>query len=274
MKKVLIVLMMIVLLMPLAAQEMVQGTMGDDDKVQMEAAVRVIYAGHTAMRLQDFYKSFYQDRFGPEHLISDSASVRRYLLQELQTADTGGLLFEPVGMHHNYIRVYLRAVQDSLIDAYELVEAFIGSASQARKRHYACSWQEEWRQLVATIDRLQLPLSDLDADKLRIAQMLQDEGDVAVTHSTSYREAYHPHYRIVCEERFMRDFLPRFQKDKVVVIAIDVDVDKELLQRIIARLNVSVLNDVKDDNTMVLRVPDSLSVRYVLEQLRQVAGVR
>ena len=37
--------------------------------------------------LQDLYKSFFQDRFGPGHIIADEASAMRYLQYELATMD-------------------------------------------------------------------------------------------------------------------------------------------------------------------------------------------
>jgi len=240
---------------------------------QMETTVRQLYASHPQMRLQDFYKSFFQDRFGPEHLITDSASVRHYLLRELETADTGGLLYEPVGMRHNYVRIYLRAVQDSLLSAEELFAAFIGSPSRAANSQYRYSWPEEWQQLVATVERLQLPLADLAADKQRIAQMLKEEGSVAVTHSAAYREAYHPHYRIVCKEIFEQEILPRMQRDKVLIVMVDSAVGKEPLKRKLATLQAEMLYDYTTLSGMAVHIPYHLSTAYAIKQLERVEGV-
>jgi len=261
MKRILLVLLMSLPMMPLTAQD------------QMETAVKNLYASHQQMRLQDFYKSFFQDRFGPEHLITDSASVRHYLDLELQTADTGGLLFEPVGMRHRYVRIYLRAVQDSLLTADELFDAFIGSPQRAAKIQSRYSWPEEWQQLVATVEKLQLPLAELEADKQRIAQMLEKEGNVAVTHSAAYREAYHPHYRIVCKELFEQKFLPRFQQDKVLIVMVDAEVGKEPLKKVLERMQAEVIYDYKNISGMAVRLPDHLSTAYAIGELGKVEGV-
>ena len=52
------------------------------------------------LTLQDLYKSFFQDFFGPEHLISNKTFVEEYLNEEIKKAeiDNNNLpLFEKTG---------------------------------------------------------------------------------------------------------------------------------------------------------------------------------
>ena len=83
--------------------------------------------------LQEIYKSFYQEHFGPEHLINDTASVRQYLLYELTQTGNDGLYYEPIGCNGNYIRVHLNAITDNLITADDLLDAFVASANAHRQ---------------------------------------------------------------------------------------------------------------------------------------------
>ena len=48
--------------------------------------------------LRDLYKNFFQDRFGPGHIIADNTAADRYLRYELNTAEGfEGLDYEPTG---------------------------------------------------------------------------------------------------------------------------------------------------------------------------------
>ncbi|MBO6081609.1 MAG: hypothetical protein J6P46_01135, partial [Bacteroidales bacterium] len=81
------------------------------DKQAVRRAVQRQMTDFPESRLQDLYKSFFQDRFGPGHIISDRASALNYIRSEMQQADTlVGPLTEPCGWEENYVRVSLAAV--------------------------------------------------------------------------------------------------------------------------------------------------------------------
>lgn len=66
--------------------------------------------------LQDVYKSFFQDRFGPGHLISDTVAARKYLQQELKEMDGSEMpYYEPAGAGENYYRVNLAVIKEGSI---------------------------------------------------------------------------------------------------------------------------------------------------------------
>ena len=104
------------------------------DTLSIRAAIERQMAAYPKSTLQDIYKSFYQEHFGPGHIISDTASARRYLMHELSEMDeTSSPYFEPTGSQGDFVRVYLSAVADSLITAEQLLDALIKSAN---------SWQD------------------------------------------------------------------------------------------------------------------------------------
>ena len=68
------------------------------------------------------------------------------------------------------------------------------------------------RQLhIGTIDQMQLGLPYYQQDKAFIDSILS-VGRYAISHSPEYREAYHPHYRIVERGIFERELKPLIEK--------------------------------------------------------------
>ena len=105
------------------------------------------------------------------------------------------------------MRVSLRAVQDGMVDADALLDAFIASANGGHRPSVE-SWATRWHQIIGTIDSMDLSLPHYEEDKQFIEQMLA-QGKYAISHSPDYRDAYSPHYRIVRRDIFERDLMPR-----------------------------------------------------------------
>ena len=146
---------------------------------------------------------------GAEHLVSDTASAREYLNQELARITLDELLpwySEPCGIEGNYTRVSLRTVKEGLISAEDLLSAFIASAN-SEERPSVYSWAKVWHEMIAAIDRMEPELPMYEQDKLFIEQVLA-QGQYAISHSPDYRNAYSPHYRIVRSDIFKRDIEP------------------------------------------------------------------
>ena len=161
--------------------------------------------------LQDVYKTFYQDRFGPSHMISDTAAVRDYLLSELAYAAEDSVenpYYEPTGAKGQFVRVYLRSVLEKRITAEQLVNAFVRSAVPVPQPDE--SWTEEWEAIVSELNAEQLEWLDRDS----VCAQLQEAAALnrAVHHSNAYRQAYHPHYRIVEKRIFEEELRPSIDK--------------------------------------------------------------
>ena len=160
-------------------------------------------------RLLDIYKSCFQDYMGAEHLVSDSERVKAYLDQELETTTLDDLLpwyYEPCGIDSNYYRVSIRAIKEDIISEELLLDAFVRSAN-SDERPSVESWRDRWHVIIGTIDQMQLALPHYDEDKVFIDSILS-EGKYAISHSPEYREAYHPHYRIVERRIFEKEIKP------------------------------------------------------------------
>ena len=164
-------------------------------------------------RLLDIYKSCFQDYMGAEHLVSDRQMVTAYLDEELNTTSLDDLMpwyYEPCGIEGNYVRVSLRTVKEGIIQENLLLDAFIRSANN-KERPSVDSWREQWHKIIGTIEQMNLNLPSYSEDKQFIDSILS-AGKYAISHSPDYREAYHPHYRIVERNIFEREIKPKIER--------------------------------------------------------------
>jgi len=175
-------------------------------------------------RLLDIYKSCFQDYMGAEHLVSDRQMVKAYLDEELNTTNLDDLMpwyYEPCGTDSCYFRVSIRAIKEGIITEDQLLDAFIRSANgrtvtdegeaNSEKRPSVKSWSERWHKIIGTIDRMKLDLPNYQEDKQFIDSVLS-VGKYAISHSPDYREAYHPHYRIVERSIFEKEIKPQIER--------------------------------------------------------------
>ena len=146
--------------------------------------------------LQDIYKSFFQDYFGPGHLIPDTAAAGNYLRRELAGYDTpSGTLVEPTGWQSNFYRVNLSVLKENKIPYEVFMDAFTRSANNITIPS-AKEWFEAWREIQTIIDKMQLDLPNYEEEKVAIMELLLS-GKYAVHHSKEYGQSYQPHYRII-----------------------------------------------------------------------------
>ena len=160
-------------------------------------------------RLLDLYKSCFQDFMGAEHLVSDRQRVKGYLDEELNTTTLDDLMpwnYESCGIEGNYVRVSIRTIKENVLSEDMLLDAFIRSANTP-KRPSAREWNKRWHVIIGAIDQMQLCLPHYQQDKAFIDSILST-GRYAISHSPEYREAYHPHYRIVERGIFERELKP------------------------------------------------------------------
>jgi hypothetical protein len=179
------------------------------DTLSIHAAIDHQMATYPKSTLQDIYKSFYQNRFGPGHMITDTASARSYLMRELsEMTNTSAVYYEPTGSDGRYVRVYLSAVADSLITAEQLLDAFVRSANADKGTDV--DWETEWNCIVGVITKHGIILDGFDKDVTMLNEASRNRQ--AVHHSRTYNETYHPHYRIVERSIFENELQPLLVK--------------------------------------------------------------
>jgi hypothetical protein len=177
----------------------------NSENKRIEQALNTLISKYPEATLQDIYKSFYQERFGPGHMIPNVENARNYLMSEMeQAAENTGAYFEPTGSEGKYVRIYLNAVSDGKIGAEQLLDAFVESANNVEPR--PDKWADQWANIVKVIEEKQLPVKMND----ELKQLLKEcsEQDEAVHHSEAYNQTYRPHYRIVERNIFEQQLKP------------------------------------------------------------------
>ena len=172
-------------------------------------------AAYPESRAQDVYKSFCQDNLGPEHLIQDPVSAAHYLKEELRTyqEDLDSVRYEApaspydyVGDQNHYVRVDLSVILDGRITEEAFLDAFIRSANEG-KRVTDEEWVKKWKKVSTILRKDFKDIPDLYRD-LHTLDSLVAEGHYIMHHSQAYRDAYHPHYRIIAMNIFIDELRP------------------------------------------------------------------
>ena len=156
---------------------------------------------HPQIRLQDIYKSCFQERFGVSHALAERNRVEEYIIRETASAERFEEEYtELCGIRGDYVRINLKAVRDGKVTATELAEAFMASYKTVTADEIA-QWRVQWAEIEHSVRQLYPALDNFESDSQAIAQMLE-RGEYAVHHSKAYNEAYAPHYRIVSKEEY------------------------------------------------------------------------
>ncbi len=171
----------------------------DNDQKAMRKMCEEIHEHYPLATLQDVYKTCYQDYFGAEHLMTDTAAARFYLHQELEECWDTNMDYmpkeEPTGFRHRFKRVNLSSVVEGALTEDQLLQLFIEAAG--KDNAFGGHWPEEWE----TIERIALEVCPAWADPELQAELREAaRTNHAVRHSDAFRNAYNPHYRIVRQQ--------------------------------------------------------------------------
>lgn len=171
-----------------------------------EAVVRQMET-YPQSTLKDLYKNFFQDKFGPGHLIADTTAAGNYIRRELNSFTTSdGLLLEPTGWEGRFYRVNLSLLKDGTIPFSVFFDAFIRSVNSIDPIPVE-AWRIEWKEIERIIVGMDLNLPDYKKDSEEIDERLFC-GDYVGHHSEQFEKHYSPHYRIISKEIFEEEFRP------------------------------------------------------------------
>ena len=161
--------------------------------------------------LRDLYKNFFQDRFGPGHIIADNTAADRYLRYELNTAEGfEGLDYEPTGYEGRFYRVNLGVIADGRVPYDKYFDAFVRSVNGITPIRID-EWSKEWHEIDSVIVSMGLQLEDFSADRAEIKALIEG-GDYVMHHSQRFNDHYQPHYRIIERTIFENEILPLLNK--------------------------------------------------------------
>ncbi|MBC5631373.1 hypothetical protein [Parabacteroides hominis] len=181
------------------------------EKRDFEEAVRVAVSRqmqkYPKSTLKDLYKNFFQDKFGPGHIIGDTASAGNYLRRELASyTECTGDIAEPTGWEGNFLRVNLSVIKNGQIPYATFFDAFVRSVNGIRPVTVD-QWQKEWLRIEAIVRSMDLALPGYEADRKEIEERL-GRGEFVGHHSKVFEDSYSPHYRIVSKDIFEKELKP------------------------------------------------------------------
>mgnify|MGYP006902054586 CR=1 FL=1 len=156
---------------------------------------------YPASTLRDLYKSYFQDYYGPGHLISDTTRARKYLEYELGLEDyKDTVMLDPAGYEGNFYRVNLLLLKEGTIPTDVFMKYFLESAGSVQPLPVP-DWKKRWEVIQSEIDAVSPDLPGYAADREFIDSLLR-QGEFVVHHSDLFIQTYHPHYRIIHREIF------------------------------------------------------------------------
>lgn len=161
--------------------------------------------------LQDLYKNFFQDRFGPGHIIADNTAADRYLQYELNSSESfRGLDYEPTGYEGRFYRVNLGVIADGRVPYDKYFDAFVRSVNGIKPISTE-EWRKEWHEIDSVIMDMNIELKDMQEDRAEIKSLI-DGGNYVMHHSQHFNKHYQPHYRIIERTIFEKEILPLLNK--------------------------------------------------------------
>lgn len=152
-------------------------------------------------QLADLYKSFYQDAFGPGHILADTLAGRRYFEYELSdTTDWSGPIYEYTGTGRNFIRLNMDLIRKGIIPKEEYFQAFVNSLGRVEKPTDG-AWIKEWVEIDSVVSSKGWNFPNETSDREMIDEKLRS-GNFTVHHSRAYDSIYNFHYRIISLPQF------------------------------------------------------------------------
>ena len=173
--------------------------------LSIEEATESLVKNYPEAHLSDIYKSFYQDEFGPGHLLTDTLVARNYFNEELSdTSIWKGPKWEYTGQGKNFVRLNMGLIKNGIIPADEYFEAFLNSLQKAIPP-LPEEWINQWKKVANIIDNHNYHFENEDQDRSIIEDKLKTH-QFTIHHSPRFNEIYNFHYRIIS--------IPEFEKLK------------------------------------------------------------
>lgn len=189
MKKILGILIM-------GISSLLMSSCGKSNEKDIREMCQYIHNQYPLATLQDIYKTCYQDFFGAEHLMNDTAAARYYINYELEQCKDSDLSLmpkrEPTGFRHRFVRINFSNIVDGELTEEQLVMMFINAAG--KDNAFSDDWASEWK----LIEKIALKVNPEWEDAELQSELTEAAaGNHAVRHSEAFRKNYNPHYRIV-----------------------------------------------------------------------------
>ena len=119
-------------------------------------------------------------------------------------------------------------------------------------------WRDRWHKIVGTIDQMELNLPNYQQDRAFIDSILS-VGKYAISHSSEYREAYRPHYRIVEKSIFENEITPLIKLKTMVVRIAEIEVHPQYLKEYLQAARNVGAESVKKESGVICIFPNQMT---------------
>ena len=153
------------------------------------------YTAYPKLEVADIFKFIFQSAFGCEHLVSSEERALNYIIAELERIKDENSEPRVDALDGDYSRVYLSCLNDEVTPDV-LAKYFCLSAKTE-----PCGKERLLEKISVARELIEdgtIPLSLSDFDELHAKW--REAGYPAIHHSESFREAYHPAYRVIANE--------------------------------------------------------------------------
>lgn len=168
---------------------------------------------YPASTLQDIMKFFYQSLLGPGHLITSYEEAYNSLKDECEhLMFYSNMINEPLTeeMSNNTLRVNLRPYVYKKYDLGMLAKAFYESQNK-----YSGDQAKLVNDLIKSRSIIEALFPRFDEEEFNsYIAAIKEYGCKPFSHSLTYKTNYHPHYRIVNKELFLKLLDNMERKDK------------------------------------------------------------
>ena len=178
-------------------------------ELSKEEAVDYLAVTYPQAQVCDIYKSFYQDNYGPGHLLGDTIAAKNYFLSELNdSSEWGGPDFEFTGEGKNFVRLNMDLVRRGLIPCQAYFDAFKESLGRINSPKDDL-WISEWEEIDNILINKGYHFINEEKDREMIKHKLETK-NFTVHHSDNFNKNYNFHYRIIA--------IPQFEKLKALYL--------------------------------------------------------
>ena len=152
------------------------------------------YNAYPRLEVADIFKFIFQSAFGCEHLVSSEERALNYIKEELKrvSADEAPRVDKLDG---NYSRVYLSCLNDEVTPEVMAKYFCLSAKIEPDGKEKLLEKIAVARELILD-GTIALSLSVFD----ELHERWREAGYPAIHHSETFREAYHPAYRVIANE--------------------------------------------------------------------------
>lgn len=137
------------------------------------------------MQIEDKIKLLMQASLGPSHLIKDKSKVKERILEEYNQIKDLDYNYDMVEhISDKFVRIYLKPYYEKFKSFDNLIDALCKSCDNISDLYYFEK------------DLLELKENETEKNKLAIDEYFYS-GDILISHSKIYKDAYKPHYLVI-----------------------------------------------------------------------------